>query len=1361
MGASLASCFVLLASMMVQAHAIVLVSNAGQIVNGSTLLTDARIAQGFTTGSNANGYTLTNIKLYIPPQGSNSLTSAVLREGDLEGRIVADLTVPSSLVSGLNTFTPTSPTVLQPSTTYYAIFASEDLYVSITSSTDEDSAGQSGWTLADGSRIGPLYYTYAYEPVFYPLVVLEVNGQARSSTTPSAPQALRAASGNNQAVLSWLAPSSSNGSAIARYEYRYKSTGDYPDDWTSAGNNLEETVIGLTNSTNYTFELRASNSSGGGTASTTTVTPEANNTPTYTTPSSFSINEEQTTVGTVIAGDSDSEDNIVGYAIQGGVDSGKFTITNDGALTFLSAPSYEDPQDLTSSSPFSYAGDNQYVVTVEVTSGVSARQRVAYQTIIVTIDDINELPPNPNTPTLTPFSGTSLLVVWTESASNGPYIDDYDYRYRQSGIGWVTVDSTLIFPRFGGPILSVSGLTPNTSYEVQVRAKNPEGTGGWSPTGTGFTLGPPSNLVATPSNGQIKLTWETPTNNNSSDIEGYQYRYKASEDANYPTEWTTAASGLMETVINLVNGTTYNFQVRATVVPRGTGPEATVNSAPILNSPPTFTSSDAFFAPESQTSVGTLVAEDPDSNDNITGYAISGGADSDKFSIANDDLLTFNTAPDFEDPQDSDGNNTYIVTVTATSGTADRVMSAEQTITVTVTDGAEAPSLPQNLSVTPNEGGITLSWEVPANDNGSVLEGYQYRYKASEDANYPTEWTTVASGLTQTVDNLKTDGTIYNFQVRATSSAGPGLSAIANGTPIPNFSPTFTTSSTFQIEEKKTLVGTVQARDADPQDDIVSYAVSGGADSNKFSLTDDGRLTFNTAPSYQDPQSVAGTNSYMVMVTTTSGTGVRELTAEQSITVEVINNSTKELSAWLTRFGRATADQILNTVEERLRAYRSTGITLHFAGQHLPTHLTEDPQHPTENGVYSDSLLSWLTYGTKDQIQSQNMTEQELLMNSSFDLSAGNQENGFASLWGRMSQSTFQGYQNSLQLDGDITTGLLGADYTRGPWTAGLILSRSKGKGNYQGDTTGKAKASLNSLTPWAAYTGADQLSIWAATGYGKGDISLIPQEGSPQKTDIKLLLAALGTRGTLLDPSTGPRIELFSDARWVQTTSKSTTELKATQTHTARLRLGLEGSWYTTLSTGSVLIPRLTLGLRKDSGDAETGFGTDIGTHITLAMPQGLTLSLEARGLLSHQAKGFQDQGWSGTLQWDSKPDSEQGFTLSLSQSKGAASSGGTHALFAHETLEQLTLTNTDTKLIQANIAYGLPPFGNQLTARSELTLGLSDTTRQYSLAWHVSSSYLSAQSFDLSLQGTRHESIDGALAPRHSLGIQLGRQW
>ena len=115
-----------------------------------------------------------------------------------------------------------------------------------------------------------------------------------------------------------------------------------------------------------------------------------------------------------------------------------------------------------------------------------------------------------------------------------------------------------------------------------------------------------------------------------------------------------------------------------------------VNAAP--NTAPTFTSATAFSVMENITTVGTVVAIDTDDEDSVTGYTVTGGADRAKFDI--DPLsgeLSFNTAPDFETPGDAAGTNQYTVVIQAVSGTGARALTADQTITVTVTDGNDAP----------------------------------------------------------------------------------------------------------------------------------------------------------------------------------------------------------------------------------------------------------------------------------------------------------------------------------------------------------------------------------------------------------------------------------------------------------------------------------------------------------------------------------------------------------------------------------------------------------------------------------------------------------------------------------------------
>ena len=132
---------------------------------------------------------------------------------------------------------------------------------------------------------------------------------------------------------------------------------------------------------------------------------------------------------------------------------------------------------------------------------------------------------------------------------------------------------------------------------------------------------------------------------------------------------------------------------------------------PPANNPPRFTSGASFDAAEGQTAIGTVTAVDSDPEDDVTGYAITGGADMDKLSInASSGVLTFDAAPDFETPGDADGDNSYDVTVQATSGVANRVLTETQDISVNVTDVDE--SLPRvTLVLTPasitEDGGVS------------------------------------------------------------------------------------------------------------------------------------------------------------------------------------------------------------------------------------------------------------------------------------------------------------------------------------------------------------------------------------------------------------------------------------------------------------------------------------------------------------------------------------------------------------------------------------------------------------------------------------------------------------------------------
>ena len=98
-------------------------------------------------------------------------------------------------------------------------------------------------------------------------------------TVPTAPQSFMATAGNGSVRLDWTAPSSDGGSAIVRYEYRYKAgTGSFTSWATVPGSNINTTrynVTGLTNGTAHTFEVRAATATHKGVAASDTATPMA------------------------------------------------------------------------------------------------------------------------------------------------------------------------------------------------------------------------------------------------------------------------------------------------------------------------------------------------------------------------------------------------------------------------------------------------------------------------------------------------------------------------------------------------------------------------------------------------------------------------------------------------------------------------------------------------------------------------------------------------------------------------------------------------------------------------------------------------------------------------------------------------------------------------------------------------------------------------------------------------------------------------------------------------------------------------------------------------------------------------------
>ena len=321
----------------------------------------------------------------------------------------------------------------------------------------------------------------------------------------------------------------------------------------------------------------------------------------------------------------------------------------------------------------------------------------------------------------------------------------------------------------------------------------------------------------------------------------------------------------------------------------------------VLNVAPTFDSPAAFYAAENQTAAGTVRASDGDSEDDITGYAITGGADRSFFSIgATSGELTFKTAPNFEDAQDQDTGNDYVVEVTATSGTGTREKTATQTITVTVSASAisgngSVPPPPKNVRAVKEKGGVRLTWQPP---DGSTVTGYRIeRRRTGEDASGPqrsaggpgdhhTLVEDTGSADTGYTDESAEKGVEYEYRVTARNEAGPGeASDWVRAGPAASNSP---------ATDLPSIIGTAKVGETLTAD-TSGIADADGLENATFSYqwlavdgTSDTEITDATARTYTPSDADAG-KSIRVRVSFTDDAGnAKTLTSAATVAVALV-----------------------------------------------------------------------------------------------------------------------------------------------------------------------------------------------------------------------------------------------------------------------------------------------------------------------------------------------------------------------------------------------------------------------------------------------------------------------------------------
>ena len=450
---------------------------------------------------------------------------------------------------------------------------------------------------------------------------------------------------------------------------------------------------------------------------------------------------------------------------------------------------------------------------------------------------------------------------------------------------------------------------------------------------------------------------------------------------------------------------------------------------------------------------------------------------------------------------------------------------------------------------------------------------------------------------------------------------------------------------------------------------------------------------------------------------------------------------------WPIRFGRTVSQQVTDALQSRFTAGPQPGLHLTVAGEELTSAVPL-----AENQSALAKLLGFET-----------LTSHQLVQDSSFSFSPSVSA-PHLSFWGEGTLSSFSGKAATVSLDSDVTTALLGAEWNAERWQAGAALSHSWGNGSYEAENgmEGEITTTMTGLYPYGRYALSPRLGIWASAGYGWGTLSLT-SEGTTYNPSANMTMAAAGMDGLLLDGGAeGLSLSTIADVMTVKTTTDAVDGLAGSEGNVSRFRLGLEAVRPFPLSNGASLLPSLSVGVRQDSGDAETGFGTELGAGVSWMDPQrGISADLKGRILLTHGSEDFQERGMALSFAWDPHP-SNRGPSFSVSHALGAAATGGLDALLNPTTIEGLGADDGSSEHQQfaTRLAYGFPAFGDRLTITPSLGLALSPYSSSTSLRWALTP-YTGTGQVDepwtISLEGQRQEDRTGSAPVDHSLELRF----
>ena len=931
----------------------------------------------------------------------------------------------------------------------------------------------------------------------------------------------------------------------------------------------------------------------------------------------------------------------------------------------------------------------------------------------------------------------------------------------------------------------VTGLTNETTYYFRIRARTAAHEGQVSKTESATPKVAPATPVLgdpVPGNGEVKLVWTYTPNN--AEFGHWQYQLRVSGTTawgNWEEMRGVTESGREYTVDSnsdpdLVNGTTYDFQIRASTT-NGVGSEPSNFISATPAAPP---EKPAGFKAEAGDQQVTLSWTGP-KNDHIIRYEYQQKESSGNFGTTWEKMnLTGDVAAAREYVVTGLTNGTaYTFRMRAVTVGGEGTMSNDST---SVTPD-KTPRTPSGFRLEPGNEEITLVWNDQSNDEASIVK-WQLRQKESGATDWGA-WTDIPVPADETAETMTShtvetglqNGKTYDFQIRAVATGDKFSDPSVLQSATPAGPPAKASDLKAEPGAKRVTLSWTLAADASIEkwqyqqqqepddgnwpawpdaDDMWTDMQGSNAATRNYTVRD---LTGDIKHRFRIRAVGYGGNS--------DPSDAEEATPEPGPAAEEEKRVLKQTMAAV---AQATLASAVDTIGHRFDAApRANTLTLAgrtvggaqdtpevaMAAEDEETVFGTDPW--ADARLARDSMEPW----NDAHLQAQRIDENSLLWNSGFTLALSENGSGGSgwTLWGRGDWLGFEGVDGTESWDGKQWTAWLGADTRMSERVmAGLAVSRGVVETDYtlDGEFEGTLETSLTAVWPYVQMTTGEGSAVRLVLGAGTGDAEHRGFDEEVEEASLSLIAGSVSGR-FLMTRSGNASISAIGGASMAQIKTNgeaATSSIAGLKANSWRVRAGVEAAhdgYPMSSESGWMMAPRGSVSARQDGGDGVTGTGMEVSAGVQMTAPDG-RISLDASGhwLAAHSKNGTKEWGASLEARMNAGADG-RGLSLALGTDWGHQQQGG--ALTREKLFEDEQQTEPQGLSLTARSGYGFAMSGGLLTPFAEMAYG-GDDARTRSFETGIS---FARGEFGASVTAGLRDSDDSASESRIGLELQL----